>query len=372
MSDMVEFTLDGKEIRVPSGTLVIKAAEDHGTYIPRFCWHRRMKPVGMCRMCLVEVEGPRGKTLTTACTLPVADRMVVDTKSEVVKKAQEGVLEFLLINHPLDCPVCDRGGECPLQDQALAHGPGESRYVDPKRVWKKPIPLSPLVLLDRERCVLCARCTRFCDQISGERFIELFDRGAAEQVAIAPDGGSAIVQIIDGSIGLWVIDFARGTLTPLVTTGGSSQAPVWTKDGKRVIYRATRNGVRNLYWKSVDGTGDEERLTTKPGFLHTPSSISADGEWVIFTEVSPQTGRKQLRLHLTGSREIEPMSEKDPDYAGQVSPDGRWLAQFHVEDPQDMLDPDPVSGRHMHAVSLQFTPLQPSGPAVTVARSPEA
>jgi len=109
--------------------------------------------------------------------------MVVKTQntSDQARKAQVGNLEFLLLNHPLDCPICDRGGECPLQDQALAFGPGESRYVEPKRTYRKPLPLSPLVALDRERCVLCARCTRFCDQVSGDRFIELFDRGAAEQ-----------------------------------------------------------------------------------------------------------------------------------------------------------------------------------------------
>jgi NADH-quinone oxidoreductase subunit G len=182
----VSLTIDGTEIAVPPGTLVIRAAEALGIEIPRFCDHPLLDPIGACRQCIVEIEGQ--KKPVTACTTPVADGMVVHTQntSEVARKSQEGVLEFLLINHPLDCPVCDRGGECPLQDQALAFGPGESRYIDPKRVYRKPIPLSPLVALDRERCVLCARCTRFCDQISGERFIELFDRGAAEQVAIAP------------------------------------------------------------------------------------------------------------------------------------------------------------------------------------------
>jgi NADH-quinone oxidoreductase subunit G len=181
----VTVTIDGTEVTVPAGTLIIRAAEAVGVEIPRFCDHPYLDPIGACRQCIVEVEGQR-KPLT-ACTTPVADGMVVKTQetSEAARQAQVGMLEFLLINHPLDCPVCDRGGECPLQDQALAWGPGESRYIDPKRVFEKPIPLSPLVNLDRERCVLCARCTRFCDQVSGERFIELFDRGAAEQVSIA-------------------------------------------------------------------------------------------------------------------------------------------------------------------------------------------
>jgi len=183
----VAITIDGVEQRVATGELLIKAAEETGTYIPRFCWHPRMKPVGMCRMCLVEVETPRGKLLTTSCTIPVNEGMVVDTKSEVVTKAQEGILEFLLINHPLDCPVCDRGGECPLQDQTMAYGPGESRFVEAKRHFEKPIAISDLVLLDRERCILCARCTRFSDEISGDPLIEFKERGGTTQVLNFPD-----------------------------------------------------------------------------------------------------------------------------------------------------------------------------------------
>jgi NADH-quinone oxidoreductase subunit G len=182
----VTLTVDGKEVTVPSGTLIIRAAEELGIEIPRFCDHPLLDPVAACRQCYVKVEGQR--KLMTSCSTPVTKGMVVYTQftDDEVKQAQTSVLEFLLINHPLDCPVCDRGGECPLQDQALAFGPGESRYVEAKRTYRKPIPLSALVNLDRERCVLCARCTRFCDQISGDRFIELFDRGAAEQVSIAP------------------------------------------------------------------------------------------------------------------------------------------------------------------------------------------
>jgi NADH-quinone oxidoreductase subunit G len=184
--DLVTLTVDGKGVTVPKGTLIIRAAEELGIEIPRFCDHPLLEPVAACRQCYVKVEGQR--KLMTSCSTPVADGMKVFTQytDDEVKQAQVSVLEFLLINHPLDCPVCDRGGECPLQDQALAFGPGESRYREAKRTYRKPLPLSPLVALDRERCVLCARCTRFCDQISGDRFIELFDRGAAEQVSIAP------------------------------------------------------------------------------------------------------------------------------------------------------------------------------------------
>jgi NADH-quinone oxidoreductase subunit G len=186
-SDLVTITIDGAEHQVPADSLLIQAAQDEGTYIPRFCWHERMKPVGMCRMCLVEIGTPRGPILTTACTTNVSDGMVVDTESDTVKKAQEGVLEFLLANHPLDCPVCDKGGECPLQDQAFSHGPGESRFVEIKRNYEKPIPISDLVLLDRERCILCARCTRFSDEISGDPLIEFQSRGNVTEVNTFPD-----------------------------------------------------------------------------------------------------------------------------------------------------------------------------------------
>lgn len=182
---LLTLTVDGKEITVPKGTLIIRAAEQLGIEIPRFCDHPFLDPIGACRQCYVEIEGQR--KLVTSCTTDVADGMVVRTQngSEVAREAQVANLEFLLLNHPLDCPICDRGGECPLQDQAMAFGPGESRYAEPKRTFAKPIPLSPLINLDRERCVLCARCTRFCDQISGDRFIELYARGAGERVSIA-------------------------------------------------------------------------------------------------------------------------------------------------------------------------------------------
>jgi NADH-quinone oxidoreductase subunit G len=182
---MVTLTIDGKEVTVPRGTLIIRAAEQLGIEIPRFCDHPLLEPAGACRQCYVQIEGQ--PKLATSCTVTVAPGMVVNTQNtnDTVHGAQVANLEFLLLNHPLDCPICDRGGECPLQDQALAFGPGDSRFEEAKRVWPKPLPLSPLVNLDRERCVLCARCTRFCDQISGDRFIELFARGAGERVSIA-------------------------------------------------------------------------------------------------------------------------------------------------------------------------------------------
>jgi NADH-quinone oxidoreductase subunit G len=180
-------TIDGRAHEAPPGQLVIDACEDAGTYVPRFCYHPRMTPVGMCRQCLVEVEGPRGPMMVVSCMTPVAEGQVVRTATDGVKRAQEGVLELLLANHPLDCPVCDKGGECPLQDQAFSHGPGESRYVEEKRHFEKPIAISDLVFLDRERCILCDRCTRFADEVAGDPLIHFTYRSNETQVLTFPD-----------------------------------------------------------------------------------------------------------------------------------------------------------------------------------------
>ena len=183
---MVNVVIDDVEMSVPKGTLVIRAAELLGVQIPRFCDHPLLDPVGACRQCLVEVEGQRKPM--ASCTITVSEGMVVRTQytSEAADKAQHGVMELLLINHPLDCPVCDKGGECPLQNQAMSNGRVETRFTDIKRTFPKPINLSSQVLLDRERCVLCARCTRFSEQIAGDPFISLLERGALQQVGIAP------------------------------------------------------------------------------------------------------------------------------------------------------------------------------------------
>ncbi|MFD8550255.1 NADH-quinone oxidoreductase subunit G, partial [Streptomyces fradiae] len=182
--DLVTLTIDGVEVSVPKGTLVIRAAEQIGVEIPRFCDHPLLDPAGACRQCIVEVEGQRKPM--ASCTITCTDGMVVRTQltSKVAEKAQVGVMELLLINHPLDCPVCDKGGECPLQNQAMSHGRAESRFEGRKRTYEKPVPLSTQVLLDRERCVLCARCTRFSQQIAGDPMIELVERGALQQVGI--------------------------------------------------------------------------------------------------------------------------------------------------------------------------------------------
>ncbi len=200
--DLVTLTIDGVTVSVPKGTLVIRAAEQIGHEIPRFCDHPLLAPVGACRQCLVEValpgpdgsmrqmQGPPGRMKPQAsCTLVASEGMEVKTQitSEAVDKAQQGILEYLLINHPLDCPVCDKGGECPLQNQAMSNGPAESRFLaigGVKRTFPKPINISAQVLLDRERCVLCARCTRFSAEIAGDPFIALIERGAQQQVGV--------------------------------------------------------------------------------------------------------------------------------------------------------------------------------------------
>jgi len=191
--DLVTVTIDGFEIQVPKGTLLIRAAELLGIQIPRFCDHPLLDPVGACRQCLVEVTdmgNGRGMPKPAAsCTTTVMEGMIVKTQltSQVADKAQHGVMEMLLINHPLDCPMCDKGGECPLQNQAMSNGRGETRFVEDKRTFPKPLPLSTEVLLDRERCISCARCTRFSEQIAGDPFIALVERGANQQIGIAED-----------------------------------------------------------------------------------------------------------------------------------------------------------------------------------------
>ena len=193
----VTITVDGRTVEAQPGELLIEAAERAGSYIPRFCYHPRMEPVGVCRMCLVEVDGPRGATLQPACYLKVADGMNVTTDSDKVKKAQDGVLEFLLANHPLDCPVCDKGGECPLQDQTLAHGSGETRFVEEKRHFVKPVAIGELVLLDRERCIQCSRCTRFASEVAGDAQIDFAGRG--DMIEVAPSPSQPFDSIFSGN-----------------------------------------------------------------------------------------------------------------------------------------------------------------------------
>ena len=172
----VSLVVDGREVTAPEGTMLVDAAKQGDVEIPVFCYEPKLgDPVGACRMCLVEIEGmPK---LQTACSTPVRDGMVVYTQTDRVQEAQNAVVEFLLVNHPLDCPVCDKGGECPLQDIAMGWGPGKSRFTDPKRHFQKPLELSPLVAIDRERCILCYRCVRFSQEVAEDEQLQLLERG---------------------------------------------------------------------------------------------------------------------------------------------------------------------------------------------------
>lgn len=194
--ELVHLTIDGIPVEVPPGTLVWAAARQAGIEVPIYCYHPKMPPLGACRMCFVEIE-KLPKPPQTACTTPVSEGMVVHTKTEKVLKARRGTLEFLLINHPLDCPICDKGGECDLQDFTLRHGPGGTRFDLDKRHYQKPIPVSNDVMLDRERCILCQRCTRFSSEISMDNGLVMISRGYKMEVGTAPD--SAFDSVFSGN-----------------------------------------------------------------------------------------------------------------------------------------------------------------------------
>jgi len=264
----VEITVDGAAVQARPGEMLIEACERSGTYIPRFCYHSRMSPVGMCRMCLVEVDTGRGFALQPSCMVPVSEGMEVSTESELTKKAQDGVLEFLLVNHPLDCPVCDKGGECPLQDQTMAYGPGETRFVEEKRHFAKPVAISETVYLDRERCILCDRCTRFADEVAGDPLIHFMGRGNHTEVNTFPDEPFA--------------SYFSGNTVQICPVGALTAAPyrfkarpwdlsetlstAWVDSvGARVAVQASRNRVLRVLGTDADAVNwgwltDKERF----------------------------------------------------------------------------------------------------------------
>ena len=264
----VEITVDGAAVAARPGELLIEACERNGVYIPRFCYHPRMASVGMCRMCLVTVDTGRGPSLQPSCMVTVAEAMAVETESPAAVKAQNGVLEFLLINHPLDCPVCDKGGECPLQDQTMAYGPGESRFVEEKRHFEKPIPISATVHLDRERCILCDRCTRFADQVAGDPLISFMGRGGATEVNTFADEpfssyfSGNTVQICP--VGALTAEPYRFKARPWDLTEAVSTA--WVDSvGARVSVQASRNRVLRVQGVDADAVNwgwltDKERF----------------------------------------------------------------------------------------------------------------
>ncbi len=263
-TDTITITVDGKEVPCRPGELVIEVAKRAGVYIPYFCYHPRMDPVGACRMCLVKME-PGPPKPQTACTTRVTDGMKIQTQftNPDIRHAQQGILELLLINHPLDCPICDRGGECPLQDQTQDYGPAESRFVESKRRFEKPVAISSLINLDRERCILCYRCTRFCEELSGDTLIGVMERGA--RAYIYPFADEAFDSYFSGNtvqicpVGAltsteyrfkarpWDIHNVASTCN-LCASGCSLQVGVRVQDGNVVRFSAGTNEETNEEW----------------------------------------------------------------------------------------------------------------------------
>jgi NADH-quinone oxidoreductase subunit G len=298
---IVNLTIDGLEVSVSKGTTVYTAAKSVGIDIPIFCYLDRMPPFGACRMCLVEVE--RMPKLQASCTLEAMEGMVVHTQTQNAIRGREGVLEFLLINHPLDCPICDRGGECPLQDQTLKHGPGTSRFVEEKRHFKKPVSLGPVLMLDRERCIICARCTRFSDLIAGDHALEFIERGYRTEVG-TPNGSPVESKYIGNTIMIcpvgaltsqvyrfrsrpWDNDCVSSTCT-LCPIGCSMILD--SRDGEIVRTRAEENRQVNDIWLCDKGwfgyefTSHENRLT-KPLIRRKGKLEEADWDEAISTIV---------------------------------------------------------------------------------------
>jgi NADH-quinone oxidoreductase subunit G len=312
----VTVTVNGAEIQAESGELLIDACERTGTYIPRFCYHSRMNPVGMCRMCLVEVDTGRGAALQPSCMLPVSDGMTVETETDLTRKAQDGVLEFLLVNHPLDCPVCDKGGECPLQDQTVAYGPGESRFVEEKRHYEKPLAISDTVYLDRERCILCDRCTRFADEVAGDALIHFMDRGNNTQVNTFP--GEPFSSYFSGNtvqicpVGALTAKPYRFKARPWDLEETISTA--WTDSvGSRIAVQSSRNQVLRVLGIDSDPVNwgwlsDKERFAfealNSEARLHAPMLRNADGE----LEVTGWAGAL--------NRVVETLGGVDPERVG--------------------------------------------------------
>ena len=286
----ITITVDGKQLEAKPGELLIEACERGGVYIPRFCWHKRMDPVGACRMCLVDVEGSppipgsQERRPQTSCTTVVRDGMVVHTQfaSEQIHDAQKTILELLLINHPLDCPICDRAGECPLQDQTQDYGPNETKFLEPKRRYEKPTKISPLINLDRERCILCYRCTRFCDELSGDVLIGVMERGpeayifpfenegfdsyfSGNTVQICPVGALTSREYRFNARP-WDLQVVPTTCT-LCSAGCSLHASVRVQDGNVARFSAAVNEETNEEWLCDRGRFGNE-------FISAPDRLS--------------------------------------------------------------------------------------------------
>lgn len=277
---MINLTIDGKAIAVPKGTTVYNAAKKMGIDIPVFCYHDRMPPFGACRVCLVEVE--KMPKLQTSCTLEATEGMVVHTQNSPALKGREGILEFLLINHPLDCPICDRGGECPLQENAIKCSSGKSRFYEEKRRFKKPVSKGPLLMLDRERCIVCARCTRFGDLVAGDHALELVQRGFRTEVGTPGDGpaeskfiGNTIMICPVGALTSQVYRFRARPWDNESTPSTCTLCPVGcslqldSRDGEVMRTRSCENRAVNDIWLCDKGWFGYE-FSSHPDRLQKP------------------------------------------------------------------------------------------------------
>ena len=267
---MITLTIDGLEVTAPENSMLVDAAKHGDVEIPVFCYEPKLgAPVGACRMCLVEVEGiPK---LQTGCSTPVKDGMVVHTQTDRVKQAQEAVVEFLLVNHPLDCPVCDKGGECPLQDISFGWGGGRSRFIEPKRHFQKPLALSPLVAIDRERCILCYRCVRFSQEISEDYQLVLEERGAHSYVStfdghpyVAPFSGN-IIELCP--VGALTSQPYRFRARPWDIEGSGSVCALCAGPVQRHLHRPRRPRPARARARPRRG---RRRLAVRPGPLRLP------------------------------------------------------------------------------------------------------
>lgn len=270
----INLTIDGIAVSVPKGTTVYKAITQLGIDVPIFCYQDRMPPFGACRVCLVEVE--KMAKLQTSCTLEATEGMVVKTQSNPAVAGREEILEFLLINHPLDCPICDRGGECPLQDQVVKFGPGASRFYEEKRHFTKPLPLGPVLMLDRERCIVCARCTRFSDLVAGDHALELHDRGYRTEVGTPNHEpveskfiGNTIMICPVGALTSQVYRFRARPWDNLPTETTCTLCPVGcsmildSRDGEIMRTRSLENKDVNDIWLCDKGWFGYEFVTAK-------------------------------------------------------------------------------------------------------------
>jgi NADH-quinone oxidoreductase subunit G len=302
MAEMVKITLDGEEIEVEAGKTILQAALTQGREIPHYCYHDGLSIAGNCRMCLVEVE--KMPKLAIGCYTPVADGMVVHTKNERVKQAQQAVMEFLLINHPLDCPICDQAGECRLQDYAVSFGTGKSRYTESKLALAKAVDIGKHVMLDQDRCIQCSRCIRFCDEVTGTGELAFFQRGNKAQIGLHPGkrldndySGNTVDICPVGALTLkefrfqtrvWYLDntpsvcalCARGC-NVVVSTG--TQNVNFTSPGqfddriKRIVPRV--NEDVNGHWMCDEGRLSADRLEAAPRLERSQVPPGTDTEW---------------------------------------------------------------------------------------------